>query len=275
MRRAARLRNRPFSTPALNMRNSAEPESVPLSDRQRRALARTPAQCYRHGILQSVPFLLVIIPFGLLFGLVAAEAGMDIFQIMGFSVLVLAGASQFTAVQLISEHAPVILVIVSALAVNLRMAMYSAAMVPWLGGADGPTRAAIAYGLIDQTYAMSIMHYEKNPALSLKQRTSYFFGTATMMCVFWIISTWLGATVGNAIPDDLALDFAVPITFLAMVAPMLRSLPHVAAATVGVILSLAFAGLPSGLGVLLAAPFAMMAGAFLEAWLERRREVRA
>lgn len=53
-------------------------------------------QSLRHGIIQSTPFLLVIVPFGLLFGVVASNAGFDLAEVMGFTVLVLAGASQFT-----------------------------------------------------------------------------------------------------------------------------------------------------------------------------------
>ena len=65
----------------------------------------------------------------------ATEAGIDVAQVMGFSVLVLAGASQFSAVQLLSDHAPVLVVLASSLAINLRMAMYSASLTPWLGAA--------------------------------------------------------------------------------------------------------------------------------------------
>lgn len=242
-----------------------------LSKSSERALARSPRASFWHGCVQTLPFLLVIMPFGLLFGVVAAEAGLDITETMGFTVLVLAGASQFTAVQLINDHAPAIVVILSALAVNLRMAMYSASLVPWLGRASRPMRAAVAFTLIDQTYAMAIQQYEKHPRLSLPQRLAYFFGAAAATCLPWIVMTYLGATLGSAIPDSFALDFAVPITFLAMIAPLLRSIPHVIAAFVSVVLALVLAFLPSGLGLLIAAPCAMVAGASTESWLTRRR----
>ena len=111
-----------------------------LTPAERKALARTPAQAFRHGLIQSLPFLLVLAPFGLLFG-GSLEGGLHPPQVMGFSVLVLAGASQFTAVQLMSEHTPALIVIITAIAVNLRMAMYSASMVPWLGGASRASAA--------------------------------------------------------------------------------------------------------------------------------------
>ncbi len=238
----------------------------------KRALARSPRQAFRHGMVQALPFLIVIIPFAVLFGVVALEAGLDVAQTMGFSVLVLAGASQFTAVQLLSDNAPVVIVILSGLAVNLRMAMYSASLVPWLRDARPGQKAWVAYTLIDQSYALSIQHYERHPRLNVRQRLAYFFGASTMLCIPWMIATWAGATLGQAIPDDIALDFALPITFLAMIAPMLRTTAHLVACFVAIVMALIFAGLPSGLGLMVAAPIGMAAGAIVEARNDARKD---
>lgn len=258
------------------MSATAEPLSArKLTPAQVRALARTPAQAFRHGMVQSLPFLLVLAPFGLLFGVVSSEAGLNLPQVLGFSVLVLAGASQFTAVQLMTEHAPALIIIVTAVAVNLRMAMYSASMVPWLGGASARQRGLIAYLLIDQTFALAMQHYENNPRLAMPQRIGYFLGASIGSCVPWAIATAAGYIIGRAVPEGLALDFAMPITFLAMIGPMLRTLAHVAAALVAIIASLVFAFLPSGAGLFIAAPLAMLTGAWVEIWIEHRGRKRA
>lgn len=245
--------------------------SPDLTPEQRRALSRTPRQCLRHGFMQALPFILVLLPFGMLFGVVASDAGLDLGKTMGFTVLVLAGASQFTAVQLLSDHAPALIVVISAVAVNLRMAMYSASLVPWLGTAKPRDRAWVSYVLIDQTYALAIQHFERNPGLSIPQRLGYFLGAALATCVPWFAAAALGAVMGRAIPESWALDFAVPVTFIALIAPMLRNLPHLVAALVAVIAALVFAFLPSGLGLFVAAPLAMAAGAMTEVALERRK----
>ncbi|MFO7920324.1 MAG: AzlC family ABC transporter permease, partial [Nioella sp.] len=83
---------------------------------------------YLRGIRASLPFLLVVLPFGALFGVVGTEAGLNLAQVMGFSIVIIAGAAQFTAVQLMQEQAPTVIVLASALAVNLRMAMYAASL---------------------------------------------------------------------------------------------------------------------------------------------------
>ena len=136
-------------------------------------------------------------------------------------------------------------------------------------------RAAVAYSLVDQTYALSIDYYQNTPKLSIPQRLGDFFGTAIVMCGAWMDFTYLGATVGRAIPDSVPLDFAVPITFLAMIAPALRSLPHMVAATVAVIVSLLLVGLPAGVGPMIAAILAMLAGSAAEVWQVRRTGGRA
>ena len=230
----------------------------------------TAREMFRRGAIKSLPFLIVMIPFAMLFGVVATEAGMDVAQVIGFSVLVLVGASQFTAVQLLSDNASVIIVILSCLAVNLRMAMYSASLVPWLRNATGAQKAWVAYALVDQSYALSIQEYEANPQMSLRHRLAFFAGVVMVVCLPWMIFSWLGATVGQAIPEGIALDFAMPITFLAMIAPMLRTPAHLAACFVAILGSLVFAGLPSGLGLLIASPLGMATGAVVEAWSERR-----
>lgn len=216
------------------------------------------------GILRSIPFLIVVVPFGLVFGVAATDAGLSFWQIAGFSTIVLAGAAQITALQLLVDQAPLAIVILSALAVNLRMAMYSAAMVPWLGRASAGVRAAIAYLLIDQTFALSLKQFEDNPQMSASQRLAFFFGTAVALALPWPFVTLIGATLGRTIPPEFALDFAVAITFLAMIAPQLRSVPHLVAAIVGFALSAVLSGLPSGMNLIIAAPIAMAIGAEME-----------
>ncbi|ETD88314.1 AzlC family ABC transporter permease [Rhodobacter capsulatus] len=226
---------------------------------------------YWRGCRQGLPFILVILPFGLLFGVAGTEAGLSLTEVMGFSILVIAGASQFTAVQLMTDHASTVMVILAALAVNLRMAMYSASLAPHLGAAPTWARGLVAYFMVDQVFALANADYERAPNQSLSEKLAYYAGACTPVCPLWYVATLAGAWLGKAIPPAFALDFAVPVTFLAMIAPMLRSLPHLVAAAVSIMMALAFSVLPAGTGLILAALCAMAAGAQTELWLIRRR----
>lgn len=226
------------------------------------------------GAFDAAPFLLVIVPFAVLFGVMASEAGLALAEVMGLSVLVIAGAAQFTALQQMADAAPVAMVLATALAVNLRMAMYSAALTPWLGEAPLWKRALMAYLLVDQAYLLAIGRFETEPHLSRSERYAYYFGTMLLIAPAWYGATLTGALVGKTIPEAFALDFAMPITFLAMVAPMLKTLPHLAAALTSIGLALALSGLPGGAGLLVAAAAAMLVGAGTELWLARRSRAR-
>ncbi|SEN31571.1 Predicted branched-chain amino acid permease (azaleucine resistance) [Loktanella fryxellensis] len=226
--------------------------------------AATSKSVYWQGVRAGGPFILVVVPFSLLFGVAATEAGLTLAQAMGFSVLVIAGGSQFAALQMMVDQAGIALVLLAALAVNLRMAMYSASLAPYLGTAPLWQRAVVAYTLFDQTYLASITAYDAQPAMSIRDRFDYFMGVATPITPVWCAMTAVGALAGTAIPPAAALDFALPITFLAMVAPMLRSLPHLAAAGTSAVVALVLNGLPAGTGLLIASACAMAVGVLVE-----------
>lgn len=234
--------------------------------------AKVPAKsAYWAGFRDGLPFVFVVIPFSTLFGVVATDAGLTLAQAMGFTVLVIAGAAQFAALQMMVENAALPLVLLAALAVNLRMAMYSASLVPYLGAAPMWQRALVAYLNFDQTYLTSVNRYEARPEMSVSDRILYFLGVASPITPLWYAMTLVGIYAGAAIPDAWALDFILPITFLAMVAPMLKSAAHVAAAAVSIIVALLLINLPSGTGLLIAAVAAMVIGAAVEVWMEKRR----
>ena len=226
--------------------------------------ATTTKSAFWRGFRDGSPFILGVMPFGLLFGVLGTEAGLDLVEVMGMSVLVIAGAAQFAALSQMQENAPVIMVLAAALAVNLRMAMYSASLAPHLGDAPFWKRAAVAYILVDNTYAVSIAEYDRHPAQSTRDKLAFYFGSAVPALVFWYASTLTGALLGQTIPPEFALDFAVPIAFMAIVAPMLRTLAHVAAALTSIVLALALAFLPYSAGLLIAAAAAMVVGAEVE-----------
>jgi predicted branched-subunit amino acid permease len=228
------------------------------------------ASAFRRGMRDGMPFLLVVLPFGMVYGVIATEAGLGLAEVLGFSVLVIAGASQIAALQLMIEGAPAVVVLATALAINLRMAMYSAGLAPHLGRLPLGRRMLVAYFLVDQTFAGSALEYDRRPGMRAAEKSAYFLGMSMPVCVPWYFTTAAGALMGEGLPPGWGLDFAVPITFLALLAPLLRTAAHWAAALTSVILALALWAVPFGLGLLIAAAAAMAAGAAVETAQERR-----
>lgn len=236
--------------------------STPETARARRAFWR--------GWLDCAPFIVIVVPFSALFGVVARDAGLDLVQTMAMSVIVIAGASQFTALALLQEQAPVLVALFTALAVNLRMAMYSAALVPHLGHAPLGLRALMSYLMVDQAFAVAVRTYEDEPGMSPREKVAYYMGAMLLICPVWLIFSLVGALAGKAIAPEWSLDFAVPVCFIALTAPLLRSTAHVVAALVSIVAAIGFAWVPWSLGIIVAAVLAMVAGAQTELWLKRR-----
>lgn len=230
----------------------------------------TPRFAFRRGVIDCAPFVLIVVPFAMMFGAVARDAGLDVLQVMSMAVLVIAGASQFAALALLQEQAPLFIALFTALAVNLRMAMYSAALAPHIGHAPLGLRALLAYLMVDQAFAVAVRTYEDHPTLSKPAKVAYYIGCVTLSCPLWYGGALLGALIGDAVPASLSLEFAVPICFIALTAPLLRSAAHVAAALASILGAILFAWLPWSLGLLVAAGFAMAVGAQTELYLARR-----
>lgn len=229
-----------------------------------------PRKAFFKGMTRSLPFVVVIVPFAMLLGVLCADAGLGPWETQIFSITVFAGASQLAALQLMQDQAPLLVILATGLAVNLRMMMYSVALTPHVGTAPLGIRAVMAYFLVDQSFALFMAEYEKNPAATLPEKVAFFFGTIAPITLMWNISTAAGVRLGQAVPESWGLDFAMPITFIGMTAVMLRTVPHAVAMAVSVGVTLLLWAMPYGTGLLVGAAAGMAAGALAEAWSEAR-----
>ena len=165
---------------------------------------------------------------------------------------------------------PIIVVIIVGLTVNLRMALYSATLATHLGAATFWIRALVAYSILDHSFALADTKYQENLEMTLSQKLAFYFGETRLVGAIWIVGTEIGTWLGTRIPDWLALNFAIPIAFIALGAPALRTVPQVSTALKATGLSLAFAEIPYCLGLIVAASVALSLGAELERCLEAR-----
>jgi 4-azaleucine resistance transporter AzlC len=215
------------------------------------------------GARDALPIAVGIVPFGLVAGAAAVEAGYGLDGAIGFSVIVFAGASQLAAIDLLSGGSAVAIAVLTAWLINLRMVMYSAALAPWLGHEPTRHRLGAAYVLTDQAFALSITHYAKGPPV--EDRLRYYLGVAVPLWLTWQVTTIIGALVGSKIPDEIPLDFAIPLCFLVLLVPTMKDRPTVVAGVVGGVgaVLVAEAGL-SDASIVLGAVAGIAAGAFAD-----------
>jgi predicted branched-subunit amino acid permease len=221
----------------------------------------TGREAFLAGVRAVAPILVGIVPFGLVAGAAAVDAGLTLLDAVGLSVVVFAGASQLAAIGLFGDGAPLALVVVTVLVINLRLVMYSASIAPELLDEPRRWRTLEAYLLTDQAYALSVTRFEREPGTS---RRWYYLGAAAPLWFVWQLCTVVGAVAGARVPPWLPLDFAVPLTFLALLVPTIKGRATATAAVVGGGLATIGGGLPLEAGLMVGAVAGVLAGVLAE-----------
>ena len=221
------------------------------------------------GVMALLPMHLGVAPFGVIYGVVALQSGIPPLAAMAMSTIVFAGSAQLLLAQLVAGGAPFLVATGAVGLINLRHALYSASVAPLLGVLPRRWKLLLAYLLTDEAYAAAIPHLQQEP--DPQRRAWLLFGSGFALWAGWQLATAAGILLGAAIPADLGLDFALPLTFIAIVVPLIDRPSRRAAAVVAGILGVVLAGLPWKTGLLGAALAGMAAGLL---WERRRKDLR-
>lgn len=223
----------------------------------------TPRQAMRDALADVAPMLVGIVPFGLVAGAAPIAAGLDVSHAVGMSALMFAGASQLAVAEVLGSDGSALVAVVTALIINLRMVLYSASLAPALAGETLGRRLQISYFLVDQVYALSVIRWDGTDDRRL--RVPYYMAMAVLLWVSWQVTTVVGAIVGARLPDEIPLDFAVPLVFLVLLVPVLDKRPSLVAAAVGGAVAVAAAELGAGrLAIVVGAVCGIAAGAAID-----------
>lgn len=220
------------------------------------------AKYFWAGVRAEIPLLIGVFPFGMIYGALALNAGLSKSASQMMSSIVFAGSAQFITTQLVHDAAPGFVIVLTIAVVNLRHVLYSASLAPYLASVSTRWKTLLAYLLTDEAYAPSVVHYEEKGVTPFSHW--FLFGAGLSLWTNWQISTALGIFLGTAIPESWSLDFALPLTFIAMVVPVLKNRPAIAAALSAGVVALAAYSLPYRLGLILAALVGIAVGTVLE-----------
>jgi len=161
------------------------------------------------GVRAELPILIGVLPFGMIYGVLAIDVGIPSVAAQSMSAIVFAGSSQFLATQLIHLQTPALVVILSIFVVNLRHALYSASLAPYLQPLRPAWKLLLGYLLTDEAYAVTIAHYQSVPVRSPDYRHWYFLGSGLALWSTWQISTYAGIYLGAVVPASWSLDFTL------------------------------------------------------------------
>ncbi|MBI5958056.1 MAG: AzlC family ABC transporter permease [Chloroflexi bacterium] len=225
------------------------------------------------GVRDTIPLLLGAAPFGVIFGALAITSGVNWWAAQGMSLFVFAGSSQFIAVGLIDQGVGLLLIVLTTLIVNLRHALYSMSLGPYLKNLPQRWLLPLGFWLTDETYAVTIRRFtsiEPSP-----HKHWYMLGSSVAMYTNWQLCTLIGILIGSQVEDakTWGLDFAMVVTFIGIVVPMIRSYPMLISALSAAISALLLNGIPNHLGLFAASVIGIGAGAISERWNSQRQPV--
>jgi|TARA_B110000196_G_C21038250_1_gene611125 4-azaleucine resistance transporter AzlC len=214
------------------------------------------------GIKSVFPILIGVIPFGLIFGILGLEAGFTSVQTLLMSSIIFAGASQVVFVQLFSSGALPVITILSVGIINLRHFLYSAAISKHLAHLPIKWKIPLAYLLTDEAFAVSIkrMSGEEDSKFS----HYYLLGSGITLWLTWQVSTLSGILLEKTIPEELNLGFAIPLVFLALIAPdVIKYRSHAICALSAGTFAIIFHNLPLNLWIIVSAIIGLLVGAII------------
>ncbi|HHV17906.1 MAG TPA: AzlC family ABC transporter permease [Thermoanaerobacterales bacterium] len=214
------------------------------------------------GVKRAAPIVMGYIPVGFALGVMAADAGLDPLHMSLMSLFVYAGSAQFIAVEMLGSGVSAIPIIITTFLVNLRHFLFSASLAPHFREIKQKFIPLISFFITDESFAVSITDAKQRPLSHI-----YYFGLYMTAYSSWVISTIMGATLGNLIPDTKALgfDFALPGMFLALLCMQLKNVRFVLVALISGFLSILFIyTIPGNWNVILASVIAAMVGVFMD-----------
>jgi 4-azaleucine resistance transporter AzlC len=219
---------------------------------------------FLRGVRDTLPLILGAIPFGVIFGVIAATNGLSPAATMAMSLFVFAGSSQFIAAGLVGQGVATAFIILTTFVVNLRHMLYSATLAPHMRHLSQRWLLPLGFWLTDESFAIVIARYnEPDPS---PHKHWYFFGSAIAMYINWNLCTLIGLIAGQQIPDarGWGLQVAMAVTFIGLIVPALKDRPLVIAALVAGVASVLAYRLPNNLYLMVGALLGVIAGMLAE-----------
>ena len=177
------------------------------------------------GILDILPLMIPVVPFGIIYGVIGIEIGFSPMEVFAMSFVIFAGSSQIAFTQLFAAGASPLVMISSVAVINSRHILYGAVLAEYLGKLRLTWKILLSYLMADQAFSVSSAYFKKN----VKNKNVHFhmLGSGLTLWSLWQLSTLIGIVLGNIVPAQLGLEFAIPLTFFSLILSELRKLDHV------------------------------------------------
>ena len=222
------------------------------------------------GVKDTSPLMIPVVPFGIIFGVLAIDLGLSPLTTIAMSIIIFGGASQIIFLQLFSAGASSLVILSSVGAVNSRHLLYGTVLSEHLSDLNLTWKIIVSYFLVDQAFAVSNNYFKNNK----KEKNKYFhlIGGGLNCWSIWQITTIIGIYLGSIIPDKLGLTFAIPLTFLALLVNDFRKLINILVIiSSGSIATLGYHTIPFKAYVIVAATVGLFVAFILTKFIKRNQ----
>ncbi|MES2537794.1 MAG: AzlC family ABC transporter permease [Pseudomonadota bacterium] len=224
----------------------------------------------KEGFRAFLPLSVGLVPWSMVTGMAMVSVGFTPLQAIGMNIIVFAGTAQLATLPLIATGAPVWLIVVTALILNLRFMIFSAAIADGFRGIGARARWLAGYTLTDSTFAVTV-----NKMLAVEDRhwrLGYFLAPGLWSWLVWQVCGIIGVLAAGSIPKSWSLEFMATIALLVLLVPIAKSRPMLIAAITGATLAVALRGFPLRLGMIVAIVAGIGAGFAAEHWQTRKEK---
>lgn len=223
---------------------------------------------FREGVRDYLPMLPAIVAWGVVTGVALVQSGLSLAHALGLSATAFAASAQLAALPLIAAGAPLSIVVLTALMMNLRFVIYSAALKSSLQHVPMRRRILLGYLIGDMGVVLYLKRVQRHPDWA--PRDAYFFGMSSVNWAVWHVASLTGIFAAAWIPREWGLEFAGTLALLALLVPMCARLPGALGIAVAAGVGIATAGWPARLGLVFAIVCGIVAAMAAERWRRPR-----
>ncbi len=234
-----------------------------LSDSVTDDTPMTVTRAFFNGVVKILPLCFAVLPWGLLAGSMAIQAGLTTLQAVGMSALVFAGAAQLMTLGLVMAGTPALTIIISVFLITTQHYLYALYLRDDISRQPLKHRLMLGFLLTDELFAVSIkkqQHY-----------IYYLLGAGSCFYLCWVLFSLCGVLLAASVPnlDQYHLDFSIVATFIAIVIPFIKNLNTLVGVLVSVILTVVFLSLGIKSAAILAGVIGMLTATCLQNLRER------
>ncbi len=213
-----------------------------------------------------------IFAWGMVTGMAMVKSGLSIWQSLGMTFAVFAGSAQLAALPLIVANAPIWVIFVTAMVVNLRFVIFAAAIAPHFAHLPWYKRAWHGYFNADVTMALFPQRFPAETAPRTRGKVGYFTGIGYPNWCAWQAGSVAGILLASQIPQSWGIGFAGTLALLAITIPLTVNLAALAGVVVASVTAVAASSLPYRLGLLVAVIVGMIAAMIVDIYLDKKKD---